>query len=213
MRLACVFVALGLLFPSALHASEVGRATINGRPVILDSAGTWAYADAVGAGAGAKAAAVTGCDNGNAIASKKLPISMCIFTPWRVDSTPSSAMELQAVQPDLDLYVGLITERTQMPIKSLRDAILYNAAGAGSVRPEDVPVLKESVETLNGAEWNYIEYEVVISGAKFRFGDYHKSLGELGVVQVAFWSSAAYFEQSKPAIVAMMNGVKLKAAQ
>jgi hypothetical protein len=122
-------------------------------------------------------------------------------------------MELQAIQPDLDLYVGLITERTQMPIKSLRDAIVYNAAGAGSVRPEDVPILKESVETLDGQEWNYIEYAVVISGAKFRFGNYHKSLGELGVVQVAFWCSDAYFEQSKPAVVAMMNGVKLTPPQ
>jgi hypothetical protein len=207
MRVVCLSLAMGLFFSSAVYATEIGRTTVNGRSVILDSAGTWAYADEAGATAGA--AVKAGCDLGNNIASKKLPISVCLTQPWRVDNSPSSAMELQATHPDLDLYVGLITERTEMPLATLREAILYNAANASGIKTEDVPVLKESVESLNNQSWNYIEYEVVISGAKFRFGDYHKSLGELGVVQMAFWAPAAYFEQSKPAMVAMMNGVKL----
>lgn len=209
MRLALITLASALLASAPTFAAEIGRTTVNGRAVILDSAGTWTYADA----AGAAPLATRDCATGNSIVSKKLPISLCINKPWRIDNSPSSAMELQATNADLDLYVGLITERTQMPIANLRGAILYNAAGAAGIRPEDVPILKESVDTVNAVTWNYIEYEVTISGAKFRFGDYHKSLGELGVVQVAFWAPAAYFEQSKPAMVEMMNTVKVDAPQ
>jgi hypothetical protein len=211
MRLAKISAILGFawLLSLPVGAEEIGRATVGGRAVILDANGTWAYANVIGTGDATNQA----CSGGNLISSKKLPISLCLALPWRVDTTPTGSIELQATQTELDLFVGLITERTQLPLETLRQAILLNAASAAGVRPEDVPILKESVETLNGFKWQYIEYELSVSGAKFRFGNYHQTLGEIGVVQIAFWSTAAYFDQSKPAMLAMMDGVKLDVAK
>jgi hypothetical protein len=211
MRLTTLCVVLGSVFFGTCGAmsAEIGRATVAGRLVVLDSNGTWAYADEASAASPQDAT----CASGNVIKSKKLPISICVTKPWRIDETAPGSMEMQVVQTELDLFVGLVTERTQMPVSTIRQAILANAASFAGIRAEDVATLKDTSETLNGVEWKYIEYEVVYSGAKFRFGNFHQSLGELGAVQVAFWSSAAYFDQNRSAINDFMNGVKLNVAK
>lgn len=211
MRLTTLCAVLGSVFLGSYGAmsAEIGRATVSGRLVVLDSNGTWAYADE----ASNTAPQDSSCTSGKVINSKKLPISICLTKPWKLDEEPQGSMEMQVVQTELDLFVGLVTERTQMPVATIRQAILVNAASFAGVRAEDVAILKDTSETLNGVEWKYIEYEVDYSGAKFRFGNFHQSLGELGAVQVAFWSSAAYFDQNRSAINGFMNGVKLNVAK
>lgn len=211
MRLTALCAVLVSVFLGTYGAmsAEIGRATVAGRLVVLDSNGTWAYFD----GSTSAVPQDTSCADGNVINSKKLPISICVTKPWKLDESPQGSMEMQVVQTELDLFVGVVTERTQMPASTIRQAILVNAASFAGVRAEDVAVLKDTSETLNGVEWKYIEYEVAYSGAKFRFGNFHQSLGELGAVQMAFWSSAAYFDQNRSAINAFMNGVKLNIAK
>jgi hypothetical protein len=206
-NLSFVAIFLSASFAASFAtAEEIGRTTIGGRTAVIDSNGTWVYADG---NAGAQASNAT-CETGSKIKSKKLPISFCVYKPWGLDSTPPSSMEFQAVNSDLDLYFGLITERTQMDLAGLKDAILYNAASASGLRSEDVPILKESKETINGVEWNYMEYDIAISGGNFRFGNYFVSLGDRGAVQAAFWSSRSFFETNKPGMIAMMNKVVLE---
>jgi hypothetical protein len=190
----------------AASASEIGRATIDGRTVIVDSNGTWTYADAIQS----PQAAGLVCTNGSISKSKKLPISFCLEKPWVLDISPPGSMEFQVLNRDLDLYFGLITERTQMDMAGLRRAILYNAATASNISEQDVPIAKETKEMINGTEWNYIEYDIAIVGGKFRFGNYYVILGDRGVAQMAFWSNTTYFEENRPTMIAMMNKVLLE---
>ncbi|NJM31469.1 MAG: hypothetical protein HC855_16525 [Rhizobiales bacterium] len=202
-RLIFALSLLPLSFTPAL-AEEIGRATIDGREVVIDSNGTWSYADGAAA-AGQQAPACAG----NVLESKKVGVSFCLAAPWKLDSAPAGAMEIQAHHPESDIYFGLIPERTQMPAEALRRAIIYNAAQATNTQEKDIPVAAESKETFNGKEWNYIQYDVDFSGAKFTFANYYVTLGDRGVVQAVFWCSPAYFEQNKDAMKAMMTGFSL----
>ena len=193
-----IMLAYACLTATSANAAEIGRTNIGGRTAIIDSDGTWAYED------GGQVASDSSCVTGTKIKSKKLPIFLCLDKPWVMDTVPPGAMEFQIVHRDLDLYLGLIAERTQMELSGLKAAILYNAASVNGVRPDDVPILKESKETINGIEWSYIEYDVTVSGGKFRFGNFYTSLGERGVVQSVFWSNTVYFEENKPTILAKM---------
>ncbi len=194
--------ALAFLAPQFAAAEEAGRAQLNGRTIILQAGGTWKYAD------DAPTAAVD-CSGGKVIKSKKLNLSVCVVQPWKIDPTPSEAMEFQLLEPEQDIFVGFITERAPMPFAVLKEAIISNAARATGVHAEDVPVLKESKVALNGKEWNYIEYDVDFKGAKFRFGNYYVSLGDLGVAQMVFWCSKAYFDQNRPLIEALAAKVNI----
>ena len=117
-------------------------------------------------------------------------------------------MELQAHNNDLDLYMGVIVERSEMTAEMLRSAALYNAATATGVRTEDIPIVTENKQSFAGKEWNYLSYDVVFSGSKFRFGNYGAVLPKGGVIQVVFWSSPTFFDQNKAAMVEVMGTTK-----
>lgn len=202
MNFCKLMICVGaVLVPNLASAAEIGRTTIGGRTAIIDSNGTWAYVDT------GPQVSDSSCATGTSIKSKKLPIHFCVDKPWVMDNAPPGAMEFQVVHRDLDLYLGMIFERTQMELSGLKGAILYNAAAANGVRAEDVPIRKESTEAINGIDWSYIEYDVKVSGGNFRFGNFYTSLGERGVVQSVFWSNTTYFDEGKPAILAMMAKV------
>lgn len=193
---------LVLALPSA--ADEIGKATIGGRTVIIDSNGTWRYASE----AGATPLQSTDCAAGYGYKDKKLPFAFCLPTSWKIDQTPQGSMELQAHNNDLDLYMGVIVERSEMTAEMLRSAALYNAATATGVRTEDIPIVTENKQSFAGQEWNYLSYDVVFSGSKFRFGNYGAVLPKGGVIQVVFWSSPTFFDQNKAAMVEVMGTTK-----
>jgi hypothetical protein len=204
------FLLLTLLLPltaSSGFAEEIGRSSINGRVVIIDGNGTWKY-DGAQAAAGVPTPA--DCTGGSVVKSKKLPVSLCVSAPWKLDSTAPGSMEFQVLNNELDAYFGLITERTAIPLAGLRQAILINAAQGSGVTESDILIASESKVTIGGHEWSYIEYHVTFGGAKYRFANYYSSLGDKGVVQGVFWCSDAYFEQNKSAITKFMSAVQLQ---
>lgn len=174
---------------------------LNGKTVILDTNGTWTYAPA------APAPAAAACADGRLVDSKKLPMTVCLPSDWKIDTTASGSFEIQAIQTSTDTYFGLVTERTIMSAANLRTAILYNASSATGVREEDIPILSETKEQIGGKEWDLIVYDVDFKGNKFRFGNYYRSLGELGAVQAVFWCSTPYFDQVKADIGKLASGI------
>lgn len=183
-------------------AEEIARHEINGRAIIIDSDGTWKYAEAVAAPTGE-------CADGNIITSKKINLSMCIDSAWRIDNKTSGNFEFQFYNASSEIYGALVAERTGVPTEALEYAILFHAANAMGLRNEDVPVLKKSKVTLNGVEWNYIEYDIKLNGANFRFGNYYISLGETGVAQIPFWCGRAYFEKNRKQIEEMASTIEV----
>jgi hypothetical protein len=203
MFLIAMSAVLSLFAAGVAAAEEAGRAQLNGRAIILQTDGTWKYAE------DAAPAGNADCSDGKVIKSKKLNLAVCVFAPWKIDTTPNESMEFQLLEPDQDIFVGFVTERTAMPLEVLREAIISNAAKATGIRQEDVPVVSESKVMLNGKEWSYIEFDVDFKGAKFGFGTYYFSLGELGAAQMVFWTSKPYFTKSKPLMDAMASKVKI----
>jgi hypothetical protein len=201
---AC-FSSSFLLLALPAAADEIGKATIGGRTIIIDSNGTWRYASE----AGATALKATDCTAGYAYKDKKLPFIFCLPPSWKIDQSPQGSMELQAHNNELDLYMGVIVERSEMTAEMLRSAALYNAATATGVRTEDIPIVIENKQSFAGQEWNYLSYDVVFSGSKFRFGNYGAVLPKGGVIQVVFWSSPTFFDQNKVAMVEIMQTTKL----
>jgi hypothetical protein len=207
MKAKSLFAVSLLLFASINFATaeEIGRATVNGRSVIIDSKGTWVYADAAAPGT----SAVGDCD-GYAFKSKRLPLSSCLRKGWELSTAPPGAMEIQAYQVDVGIYSGIIVEPMEMTYEALRKAIIFNAATGSGVRPEDIIVVKEDKQTFGDHSWNYIEYDVTFSGTKFRFGNFHTALEKGGVAQVVFWSSPAFFEKNGPTLIEVMSSTKFE---
>jgi hypothetical protein len=197
----CIAILAGISSVVAL-ADEIGRHELNGRTIIIDSNGTWKYAEANAVSNGE-------CTDGNVIASQKLRLSVCVKSPWRMDNSGSGTFGFQFDNSVSEIYGGAITEKTELPVEALEYGILKNAADAMGLRNEDVPVLKKSKVTLNNVEWNYIEYEIKLKGASFRFGNYYISLGETGVAQVAFWCGRAHFENNRKQIEEMASTIEV----
>jgi hypothetical protein len=174
-------------------AAEIGRVDLNGRTLIIDDTGTWKYAEQ-------SAAVDSACSDGQLMKSRKLDLSVCVREPWIIDDKSGAEFEIKFTDHDDEIFAGLITERSNLPLKMLEYAILTNAADATGVRKKDIPVIKKSKIKINGVEWSYIEYNVDFKGAKFTFGNYYISLGETGAVQAVFWCSKAYFDKNRKII-------------
>lgn len=195
-------VLAGVMGASA-WADEIGRHEINGRAIIIDSNGTWTYAEEA-------PESTRECVDGNSVASRKLRLSICVRSPWKMDNTGGTgSFEFQFDNNQSEIYGGAITEKTELPLEALEYAILKNAADAMGLRNDDVPVWKKSKVTLNDVEWRYIEYDITLKGAAFRFGNYYISLGETGVAQVAFWCGRAYFEKNRKQIEEMASSIRV----
>lgn len=200
-RTGAIFGALAFLALGACSASaaEIGRVELNGRTIVVDDNGTWTYA---GQGSAANGAGVD-CSAGTVLQSKKVNVSLCVTSPWKVQSDANESFEYSVYDLADEIYSGLITERAKMPMETLEFAIIANAASATGVSREQIPVVKQEKLQLNGREWRYIEYDVNFKGAEFRFGNYYTTLGDAGAVQYVFWCSKAYFESNRPKIQAL----------
>jgi hypothetical protein len=203
-KLVAACLALSSLTLDA-SAEEIGRAKVNGKTVILDANGTWTYAEAGGSGAPVELA----CDGGNKVSVKKIPMEFCFANGWQ-KAEASDSFDVKGFNKELDIYVGAVIERSPIGKKTLRNAIIKNAANVTKVGESEIPVIKEANVSVNGQDWNYIEYDVTFEGAQYRFGNYYASLGERGAVQVVFWCAKAYFEESKPSIDEMFKNVVLR---
>jgi hypothetical protein len=203
VRIGAIFGALALfcLSGSAASAAEIGRVTLNGRVIIVDDSGTWAYAEP---GAASNAMG-SDCSGGILLKSKKVDVSLCVREPWKIQSDANESFEYSVYDLSNEIYSGLITERAAMPIETLEFAIIANAASATGVAREQIPVVRQDKLQINGREWRYIEYDVNLKGAEFRFGNYYTTLGETGAVQYVFWCSKAYFDSNRSAIEALAS--------
>ena len=202
-RLAFAACLAVFAFVQPLIAEELGRVQFNGKSIILQGDGTWKYADETSVTEGA-------CTADRTQQSKKLPVSFCLPQGWRLVTNPGEAMEFEAVQGDKDIYVGLITERTTMTSSAVREAILYNAASAASIRASDVPIVAEEKRYFSGVEWSYIVYDVNFNGAAFRFANYYRAHGDKGAVQLVFWGSKTYFDEDKQLLEAVASTLVIR---
>ena len=196
IRIALMISCLLPFIASPAIASDIGRATIGGKEIILDADGTWKYAPLN------NATATVAC-SGSPIQSGKLKVSMCLPQIWTINPNASAPFEYEFGDHTKDIYAGIITERTLMSSDLLDTAILTNAAGAMNITVNDMPIRRRAVVQLNGKEWHYLEFEADLKGSKFIMANYHQAFNEGGAAQVLFWTSEPFFDESRPEIEAV----------
>jgi hypothetical protein len=173
-RLA-VWALLAFGAASSVTAETVGTAIVNGRPVLLDSNGTWTYKDA--------AAGPSQCD-------RVENVDVCLRAIGWERGQPSGAMRA-VYNRGQKYYFGLIVEPTGskdgFTNEFMRTAILTNAGRAAGVGPADVPVLDVGADAGGIKDLNSLDYLAKISNTTFVFRNFYKIYPDR-TVQLVFWA-------------------------
>ena len=182
------------------YADVIGHSTLNGKPIVIDSDGTWKYSDSK--------PSVSGDCQGSALESKKLKVSLCVGKNWILAAKDGSAYEFQFKESDKDIFGGLITERTQVSNAFLGNAVLGSIAQRINKDVNSIPIRKKDTIILNGKQWNYVEFEIEYQGTKVIFADYYTAFDPSGVAQLLFWSSPMLFDSGKGEIEGVASTLK-----
>ncbi len=194
-RRLSTFVVLGVLLAvvawaaPAQAANELGRVQFSGKSIILFDDNSWKYVEET------NVTPSNGNDcKGGVIASKILPIRMCMNGSVWGEQPHGAGLEQFYVLKDVDLFMALITERTPIDEDAIRGAIITNAANAAGITKDQVKVYKEDTLEINGTQWHYIEYGVKLSGTMFHYGNFYRKFPDQGSAQILFFSSDNQFE-------------------
>lgn len=166
---------------AAATAEEVGRAEVDGRPVVLFENGTWRFARSDAETRG-------DCAERVVFASSLVPLSYCLSdAEWR-KTPPFGAFEQAFAHKQANVFMGTITERAVLSATVVRDAIIANMEDASGLTP--VEVAGEGTRTINGTDWRTLKLRTTIDGSRFVYWYYYLT-GEAAVVQVLFWAPAS----------------------
>jgi hypothetical protein len=90
----------------------------------------------------------------------------------------------------------------------LKTAVLSSIAHRINKDVNSIPVRERHSVTLNGTQWEYVEFEVEFEGTKAIFGDYYQTFNPTGVVQLLFWASPPLFDAGKAEIETVAASLK-----
>ncbi len=157
-------------------ADQVGTSLVNGRMVILDSDGTWRYADDV---AGSEP---QGCDR-----TENLEVC-AIKLGWAKNQT-SGDFDLMYTHSQ-KYYFAVIAEpygsTHGVKYQTLQSAIISNAARAAATDARSVPVLATEMEVQGKPGLRSITYGPTLQGTPFIFYNAYQILPDKSV-QLVFW--------------------------
>lgn len=174
-------LALGALSAANVTATaeQVGTAVVDGRVVVLDSDGTWKYADLDTSGS-------SGCRT-----VENVEFCMDSLPGWKASKNDASDFVASYDNNSKGYYFGFISEPAGsdagMTYEGLRTAILENAASASGIDPSAVPVLatEESVSSL--LSMRSITYLVDFKGTPAVFYNCYQIMPSRAI-QFAFWT-------------------------
>ena len=113
---------------------------------------------------------------------------------------PDVEYELQL--KDKDLYGMIITERVEIPLKTLKSLAMDNAK---SVSP-DLKIIKEEYRYVNGIKVLLLQMDGSMDGVKFSYYGYYFS-NTNGSVQFITYTSQNLLKSYKPDIEKLLNGL------
>ncbi len=172
---------VGFLMPQTM-AAEIGRAQLNGREIILSHDKTWKYAT------GSNGANVSSSnDDCVRIKSKTLPVSICLNEDiWKLDRAVGDAEFIFSTK-DGNLYLMMVTETIEIPLKALERAIITNAQRAAGLKLIEVAV-KERLDAV-GLKWGRMVYTASIEGLIITYENRFTTIKGKGSVQFVFFST------------------------
>jgi len=110
--------------------------------------------------------------------------------------------EYELVLKNEDLYGTIITEKIEIPLKSLREIALSNAR---DVAP-DTNIENQEYRKVNGIEVLMLEMSGTLSGINFGYKGYYYS-NESGTVQMILYSAKNLMKSYDAKIETLLNGL------
>jgi hypothetical protein len=121
------------------------------------------------------------------ISSKTLKLTGCVDKEW-VAGTGTGAQEFVYNTADQNFGLMVITETDAFPGTTFHDAIIANAVKGAGGKQDDVKVVSERIENIDGKPFNVLEYTLANDGNPILFQNYYYSQPGLGSIQILGYS-------------------------
>lgn len=202
-----VFATVFFLMVTNSYAGQ-SAITDTGENVILNSNGTWVYAEGH-----QNPNQTTAINNGNFVKpndSTFLLKSMKNSSAFWINpgiwsfkkSTSPGAMEYDFSLKGRDLYGMAVTEEMQIPIETLSEAALSNAR---NVAP-DAKITKKELRNVNGKQVLYMEMSATLKGIPFSYLGYYFSDAS-GSTQLVTYTATSLVSKYRGEINNFLNGL------
>lgn len=203
MKLLLAIASLGiLLFAESAASSTIEATTADGKKIVLNDDGTWAYKGVqtrgIADGQSSKPPKATGVSR----STKGFAEFWYDPAKWTVtDGAAGEPAEFKFRHSSGDAYALGIVERIGMPFETLRKAALDNAKASAP----DAKITLEEPRKVNGREVVAMQIEGTISGIPFKYYGYYWS-GKAGSMQLVTFTSQNLFDEVADDFTEFLNG-------
>ncbi len=118
----------------------------------------------------------------------------------KATNNPEAEYELQL--KDGDLYGMVITEKVEIPLKTLKSIALEN----GKAAAPDLRIVKEEYRTVNGLKVLLLQMNGTMQGIKFSYYGYYYSNTD-GTIQLVTYTAQNLLDSYRPDIEELLNGL------
>lgn len=206
MKIIAIFFFLMITIP--LTKAQINAVTSEGDEVILYTNGTWEYINVpseetieikTSQETFRKEAA-----SSFQVKSKKLNVGVWINPKeWSFEKGgDDDASEYSFQRKGEDIYAMLITERTSIPLMTLRDIAFENARSAAP----DIRLVSEEYRNVNGNMVLMMQLAGTIQGLEFIYYGYYFSNSN-GTVQFVAYSGMSLFDEYREDMEIILNGL------
>ncbi|HLP71504.1 MAG TPA: hypothetical protein VK155_01290 [Bacteroidales bacterium] len=201
------FTAILLLFSGMLY-SQVKAVTETGDEVVLYKDGRWAYVNAPPDGNREIAVNETMFSKNAAstflVKSNKVNIGVWINPKDWIFSkgAENEDAEYSFQKRDDDLYALLLTEKTPIPLETLKDIALENAKKVAA----DAMITSEEYRNVNGLKILMLKMSATIQGIRISYMGYYYSNAN-GTIQFLTYTGENLAESFSPDIENLLNGL------
>jgi len=190
-----------------IYAQDINATTIDGKPVILKSNGTWAYLEREDDSNNATIEITVKVKNATEKIEGRFGNVTVWYDPnrWTVQKLTDGTAEYQFVALSGESYGRLISEKIQLTPDFMKKVIESNARRVSTI----FDVLEEKEYIVNGTKVNYLLARVNMQGLIFIFCYYYWT-GETGTIQLFSYTSESLYNQAKAEIFELMNGLEIE---
>jgi hypothetical protein len=121
------------------------------------------------------------------ITSQTVKLTGCVDDEW-VASQGTGAQEFVYGTADGNFGMMVITEKEAFPATQFHDAIIANAVHGAGDKADDVKVVSERIENIDGKPFNVLEYTLANGGKPILFQNFYYSQPGYGSLQILGYS-------------------------
>jgi hypothetical protein len=191
--------------PFEVSAQGLRAITQDGKLVILNSDGTWRYAD--------ETPRRSDVPKLNVPAAFKRPVELGRGTyivlldekKWRINKKEQEPGRFTFNHATGDVYAMSITERIAVPMETLKKIAIDNAREAAP----DARVIVEERRRINGLDVLCMQIEGTLNGISFTYYGYYHS-NDKGTVQLLGYTATNLFDEYRAELTDLLSGLTQK---